>query len=422
MRITILTIGSHGDVQPYVALGVGLQAAGHNVRLATHATYEELISSQGLDFAPLAGTPKEWHQREEGLAVHESGRNTIQLVRRSARLFRPLVADLLTDSWHACLGAEAIIYSPLGVGASDIAEKLGIPCYAAPLQPNFKTRAFPSPYVQLDLPSGGIYNLLTYTFVRHVKQLAWQSIQQQIDQWRQEILHLPPRSSTGPDRGQSNQRIPFLYGYSPTVVPKPSDWPDWLHVTGYWFLNNSTGWQPPAALLDFLAAGPPPVYIGFGSMISRNPKVLTELVLKTLATTGQRAVLGTGWGGLSTNDLPDTAFKVESVPHDWLFPQMAAVVHHGGAGTTAATLRAGVPSIIVPFFGDQFFWGKRVAQLGVGALPIPQKQLSVERLASAIYTTIGSQAMLARATALSQQIQEEDGVGRAVEAFHRHLP
>ena len=214
---------------------------------------------------------------------------------------------------------------------------------------------------------------------------------------------------------------PMIAGYSPAVFPKPTDWPAWVHVTGYWFLNAEAGWQPPAALVDFLQAGPAPVYIGFGSMAGRNPEQRAETAIKALERSGQRGILLTGWGGLQAGDLPDFVFAVDSVPHDWLFPQMAAVVHHGGAGTTAAGLRAGAPTVIVPFFGDQPFWGRRVAELGVGTRPIAQKQLSVERLAAAIRTAACDLDMRRRAQELSQRIGREDGIGRAVEVFHARI-
>ncbi len=214
--------------------------------------------------------------------------------------------------------------------------------------------------------------------------------------------------------------FPFFYCYSPAVLPKPPDWPDWVYVTGYWFLDRPPDWQPSPNLVDFLGAGPPPVYITFGSIIDRDPEALTKLVLEALDLTGQRAILDTGWGGLSNTELPEQVFQVksDSAPHDWLLPQMAAVVHHGGTGTTFAGLRAGLPSIIVPSFGETFFWGQRVADLGVGPLPIPKKHLTAKRLAAAIHTTITDKTMQARAAALGQRIQSEDGVARAVEAFH----
>jgi UDP:flavonoid glycosyltransferase YjiC (YdhE family) len=197
-------------------------------------------------------------------------------------------------------------------------------------------------------------------------------------------------------------------------LPKPADWGEAIHVTGYWFLPPATDWSPPPALVDFLHAGPPPVYIGFGRMVSRQPEETADLVIQAVTQSGQRAILLTGWGGLQKERLPENICLIDSAPHDWLFSQVAAVVHHGGAGTTAAGIRAGVPSLIIPFFGDQFFWGTRVAALGIGPAPIPRKQLTVDRLAAALQTMTTNQPMQQRAAQLGAQVQAEDGVAQAV--------
>jgi len=198
------------------------------------------------------------------------------------------------------------------------------------------------------------------------------------------------------------------------VIPPPTDWPDYIQVTGYWFLEPPTGWEPPSDLVKFLQAGPPPVYVGFGSMLSRKPEETADLILTALANTGQRAVLSSGWGGLKKENLPETVFMVGSIPHIWLFPRMAAVVHHGGAGTTGAGLHAGIPSIITPFFGDQPFWGHRVYELGVGPKPIPRQRLTVESLAEAIHAAVSDAAIRKNAAHLGKLIRAEDGVARAV--------
>jgi UDP:flavonoid glycosyltransferase YjiC (YdhE family) len=198
------------------------------------------------------------------------------------------------------------------------------------------------------------------------------------------------------------------------VIPKPPDWDDRIHVTGYWFLDPADDWAPPSALLEFLQADPPPIYVGFGSMSSRKPEETADLILLALVRAKQRAIILSGWGGLHKADLPDTVFMVDSIPFSWLFPRVAAVVHHGGAGTTSAGLRAGVPSIVIPFFGDQPFWGQRVAELGVGPAPIPRRRLTVERLAQAIQEAVTDQTMRQRAAHLGSRIQAEDGIARAV--------
>lgn len=236
---------------------------------------------------------------------------------------------------------------------------------------------------------------------------------------RKKILDLPPASFIGTSHLNPSKGFPMLYGFSPSVIPPPVDWRAEDHVTGYWFLDPPADWTPPPDLLNFLQAGSPPVYVGFGSMGNRDPAETTDLVLQALSKTGQRAILLTGWGGMQKTDLPASVFMVDSIPHAWLLPRVAAVVHHGGAGTTAAGLRAGVPSIVIPFLGDQPFWGRRVHNLGVGPAPIPRSKLTVDRLAQAIQEAVTNTAMRQRAAELGSKIQAEDGIANAVELIQR---
>jgi sterol 3beta-glucosyltransferase len=213
----------------------------------------------------------------------------------------------------------------------------------------------------------------------------------------------------------------MLSAYSPNIIPHSADWPDSVHVTGYFFLDTQADWQPSSELKAFLEAGDPPVYIGFGSMAGRNPEQLARLILEALAKSGQRGLLLTGWGGMRTELVPDNVFVVDSAPHSWLFPRMAAVVHHGGAGTTAEGLRAGVPTVIVPFVFDQPFWGARVKALGLGPDPIPQKNLTADRLAYAIRIAVTDSGMKQRANSYGVAIRAENGIGNAVKIIKRYF-
>lgn len=214
---------------------------------------------------------------------------------------------------------------------------------------------------------------------------------------------------------------PIVYGYSRHVAPVPPDWGDWLYVTGYWFLDADDSWRPPADLVAFLDDGPPPVYVGFGSMVDQEAEAVTKIVLQALASSGRRAILLGGWSRLGQGKLPESILRVDWAPHSWLFPRMAAVVHHGGAGTTAAGLRAGVPDVIVPYFADQPFWAGRVRALGVGPEPIPRQKLTAERLAEAIESASMDEEMGRRARELGRKIQAEDGVATAVPLIERLL-
>jgi sterol 3beta-glucosyltransferase len=231
---------------------------------------------------------------------------------------------------------------------------------------------------------------------------------------RAQVLQVKTASFWGPFISLQKQKVPVLYGYSAQVLPHPEDWDVSQHVTGYWFLEPPTAWEPPKDLVHFLNAGPPPVYIGFGSMSSKKSEATADLVLQALARTGLRGVMYAGWGGLKKEQLPETVFMSDSIPHTWLFPRMAAVVHHGGVGTTAAGLAAGIPSIITPFFADQPFWGKQVYELGVGPKPIPHKRLTVDKLTEALDRVITDIEMRKKAATLGECIRAENGIVKAV--------
>ena len=261
------------------------------------------------------------------------------------------------------------------------------------------------------------YNRLSYPLSQ---QLLWQLLRGPVNETLREA-GLSPFPFRGPFGELRRAREPVLNGWSRHVLPRPPDWDPWLEVTGYWFLDHPENWRPPPGLDDFIEAGPPPVSVGFGSMTGGGAEKLTDIVVRALRRVGRRGVLVSGFGGFSDVDLPHEFFKVEEVPYDWLFPRVAATVHHGGAGTTALSLRAGTPTVVVPFFTDQSFWGARVAGLGVGPRPIPRAKLSVELLAEALRRATNDPGMRERARLLGEKIRAEDGVGLAVEAFHRHL-
>jgi UDP:flavonoid glycosyltransferase YjiC (YdhE family) len=326
----------------------------------------------------------------------------------------------MQDGLAACQGIDLLITGSIGLQISlALAEKYKLPLIRAYYVPITPTKAFPSWLLPQTLPNlGGTFNLLS---TQLIGQLAWMASLASFGPARKKVLGLPPasffdHSYSGPSKG-----LPVLYGFSPSVIPMPADWGAANHITGYWFLDSAEDWLPSTALLDFLQAGPAPVYIGFGSMSSRKPEETADLVIKALKKTNQRALLFSGWGGLRKEDLPDSLFMIESTPHSWLFPRMAAVVHHGGAGTTAAGLRAGVPAIVVPFFGDQPFWGRRVHDLGVGPAPIPRQKLSVDWLAQAIREVVTNSAMQQRAADLCSKIRAEDGIANAVEIIQNHF-
>ena len=417
MTVLILTMGTRGDVQPYVALGRGLTGAGHEVTVAASPRFEAFVRDHGLGFSPLSDSMLKLMDTAEGRGALEDMGSLISGIRTGLSLLRKagtIQRELVEDGWAVAqqLRPDVILYNTKMACAPHYAEKLGIPVALAVLFPQFvPTTAFPT--VGFPLWSlGGAYNRLTYAVVLRIADWIGRK---HFRAWRA-VNGLPtPRGRTDVLHRSDGSHLPVLHGYSEHVVPRPADWPPEAVVTGYWFLQRADTWKPSPSLEAFLNAGSPPVYVGFGSMAGRYPERTTRVVVEALRRTGLRGILATGWGGLE-GDVPDTIFRLEAAPHDWLFPRCAAVVHHGGAGTTAAGLRAGKPTVICPFFGDQPFWGWRMHSLGVGSPPIPQKRLTADRLAEALHLVTADPAIRRRAEALGTRIRNEVGIANGVAA------
>jgi UDP:flavonoid glycosyltransferase YjiC (YdhE family) len=412
VRIAIIAIGSRGDVQPYIALGQGLIKAGHTVQLATHQDFEVFVKSHGLEFCLIRGNSQEMMGSQERRELSEKG-NFITTVRHMLKTAERAISEWLEDGLIACQEMDLLIAGGAGLTVGiPVAEKLHLPLLQAHLFPTAPTRAFPSVLLPPTLPNlGGAFNLISSHLIL---QLTWLGARPILNRARKNVLNLPPASLIGLSHTRPAKGFPVLYGFSSSVIPAPTDWRAEDHVTGYWFLDPPADWTPHPDLLNFLQAGSLPVYIGFGSMGSRDPAETTDLVLQALSKTGQRAILLSGWGGLQKMELPASVFMADSIPHAWLFPRVVAVVHHGGAGTTATGLRAGIPSIVIPFNTEQAFWGQRVHDLGVGPAPIPRSKLTVDRLAQAIEVTVTNTAMRQHAAEIGAKIQAEDGIANAV--------
>lgn len=418
MNILISTFGVRGDVQPYLALSVGLQAAGHRVTLATSQNFTAWIESYGVHTHPTRFNFQEAMQQPEVQAVVQ-GKNFPRQMRllREAMSQSPEAQD---SAWAAIQEADLVIQSPTGTGALEAASQRGIPVAFASPAPFTPTRSFPSfNMASLRRSLGGRYNLVTHKLAQ---RMMWSAMGGPMTSHLRTELGLRPWRSYGEMLAYARSvGAPWLYGYSAHVLPKPADWDELQHVTGYWFLDPPPDWSPDPDLLRFLESGPPPVYVGFGSMSFADPEGQTRLALRALELSGQRGVVLSSWDGLARQPAPPNVYAVDSVPHPWLFPRMAAVVHHGGAGTTGAGLRAGVPSVITPYApNDQPAWAERVAALDVGLRLPGFKQLTPEKLAEAIQVAVTDNGLRARAAALGEKIRAEDGVGRAVEIIERH--
>ena len=417
MRIAIIASGSRGDVEPYLALGKGLKRAGHVVRFVAHENFGALVKAHDVEFWPIEGNTQDVAQSAEMRQLLDKG-NFLAILRKMGQDAQGNALTFARGGLAACEGMKLIIAGLGGmfIGVA-LAEKLNIQFMQAYYVPFTPTRAYPNAlFPKLPAFLNGTLNRVSYSLAQ---QMMWQGFRAADKAARQKVLGLPAAPLRGPYSSERFTHNPILYCYSPAVMPPPPDWTSRAHVTGYWFLDPVDDWTPPADLLNFLEAGAPPIFIGFGSMSPQDPAATTQLIVEALARIQQRAVLLSGWGGLHASDLPDTIYLLDSAPFAWLFPRMAAVVHHGGAGTTSAGLRAGVPSIIIPFFADQPFWGKRVADLGVGPAPIPYKQLTTDRLAQAIEIAVTDQTMRQRAAELGSKIRAEDGIAQAVRVIEQ---
>ena len=409
MKILLSTFGTRGDIQPFIALGKGLKAAGHAVAMCTPEGFRASVETHGLRYEPMDNSFFDLIQTEAGRAAFESFGKALALIRQVA----PSLRRIMRDEWQAAQAfqPDVIVYHPKTLGSYHIAEKLQIPAFLTlPLPFYTPTRAFPNPFFAR-LRLGGRLNRFTYQLMAR----ASAPYAGMINTFRVNTLGLPPRGRFASTTIAANGApVPILYPYSQHVVPVPADYPPHAHVTGYWFLDGSDDWQPQPELARFLDSGPPPVYVGFGSMSGNKAAQRTRTVIDALTRAAQRGILASGWGGLAASHVPEHVLVIDEAPHDWLFPRVAAVVHHGGAGTTAAGLRAGKPTLICPFIADQPFWGMVVHARGAGPQPIPQRRLTAPRLAAAIATMVQDRDMQRRAAALGEQIRGEDGVAEGI--------
>ena len=417
MKITVFAAGSRGDIQPCVALSKGLQEAGYQICLAAPEDFADFVQEHNVNFCPLRGDVQQIMASDTGREFMETGgANPVKSIGAIRKMIAPVVKEMVEDAYAACRDADALIC--LGVFSAfgqSIAEALGIPIISIEPTPLLPTREFAAPSWPFQKDLGGLHNRLSGLAMLDVIWLWYRPF---VNDFRKS-LELAPY--TAARFYQALRSTPMLGAYSPTIIPRPADWPNDFYVTGYFFLDTLTDWQPSPELKAFLEAGDPPVYIGFGSMAGRSPEKLAKLTLEALAKSGQRGLLLTGWGGLQTELVPDNVFVLDAAPHSWLFPRMAAVVHHGGAGTTAEALRAGVPSIILPFVFDQPFWGARIKALGLGPDPIPQKKLTADHLAHAIQIAVTDSKIKQRANSFGAAIRAENGIANAIKIIQQYF-
>ncbi|KAH9607679.1 hypothetical protein KSS87_010942 [Heliosperma pusillum] len=419
MQIVMLIVGTRGDVQPFIAIGKRLQEYGHRVRLATHQNFKEFVLSSGLEFFPLGGDPKVlagYMVKNKGFLPSDPSEIPIQRNQIREIIFSLLPACKDPDpETHVPFTAEAIIANPPAYGHTHVAEALKIPIHIFFTMPWTPTSEFPHPLSRVRQP---VAYRLSYQVV---DVMIWLGIRDMINEFRKKKLKLRPITYLSPSYS-SPLDVPYGYIWSPHLVPKPKDWGPKIDVVGFCFLDLASNYKPPEDLMEWLGKGQKPIYIGFGSLPVQEPEKMTKTIVRALELTEQRGIINKGWGGLGDLAEPkDFVYLLDNVPHDWLFLQCAAVVHHGGAGTTAAGLKAACPTTIVPFFGDQPFWGERVHEKGVGPSPIAIEDFCLEKLISAI-RYMQDPKVKQRAVELAKELENENGVTGAVNAFYKQFP
>ncbi|KAK6439366.1 hypothetical protein LTR95_004433 [Oleoguttula sp. CCFEE 5521] len=450
MNVVIHVVGSRGDVQPFVALGKVLKDTyGHRVRLATHPVFKDFVNENGLEFFSIGGDPAElmaFMVKNPGLMP---GFDTIRSGDVGNR--RKEIGTMIKGCWRSCFEAgdgmgpaattealehwtpdtgdysaipfiaDAIIANPPSFAHIHCAEKLGVPLHIMFTMPYCPTQAFPHPLANIQSTNAdpSVTNYLTYGLV---EALTWQGLGDIINRFRTRTLGLDEVSLIWAPSMLNRLKVPHTYCWSPALIPKPKDWGAHITISGFFFLNLATDYTPAADLQAFLDAGPPPVYIGFGSIVLDDPNAMTKTLFEAVKKSGQRALVSKGWGGMGADELgkPDNVFMLGNVPHDWLFKHVSCVVHHGGAGTTAAGITAGKPTLVVPFFGDQPFWGAMVARAGAGPDPIPAKQLTADKLAEGIKFCLKPSSQ-DRAHDLAAKIAQEKGSDLGAQYFHQFV-
>lgn len=403
--VLIIAAGTRGDVAPPAGVGVRLRDAGYDVIMAADKGFAGLVEDAGLEFRPMIGDMRAAAGSELAADSARDGavsRSTAKLLVAAKDFFRELNADVAAIT--ADSGADLVLLNPLGSAAHHVAEARGIPSAALHLQPAQPTAELPP--IVLGRSLGRIGNRITGRLAHALERMYFNGI----NDIRAEH-GLAPTTLAATRRKQAAEQWPILHGFSRHVVPRPRDWRPGLEVTGYWWPPVPAGWTPPEDLHRFLEAGPPPVFVGFGSAVPGDADHISGIVIPALRQAGRRGVIQAGWAGLSTGDAGDDMITIGDVPHEWLFPRTAAVVHAGGAGTTAAGLRAGVPAVPVPVTGDGPFWSSRLTRLGVSPGSIKFKKLTTGTLAHAVREAVTNPAYAARAKELADRIATEDGTG-----------
>lgn len=423
-RVVFVTAGTRGEVQPLIAPGLELKRRGYEVVVATHGEFRPLVERYGLDFAGVAGG-QEWVA--EAQVDAEQDADKVMKVWREA--LAATIDEGFDDVMRATEGADAVVRTPIGFLGSVAAEKRGIPSVSATAYPMVhETTHFPSalfgrpPGDFVELP--GLKTIVNFVEHRVGGQIIWQNTRDIVNGLRRKV-GLPEASFFGSvTRGGRRRRYSWageealsLCAWTPEILSGPDGLaPGNPVVTGYWFVDAPEDWTPPEDLVGFIEGGDTPICVSLGSMGAGEDARATELAIDAAEYVGERVVL---IGVPEDTELPETVFGVTECPYDWLFERVKTVVHHGGAGTTGASLRAGLPSVVVPFLPDQSYWGWRLEKLGLSPTPIPRKNLTPENLTRSLRWTLDDPVARGRADVIGRRVRREKGAVEAADHIER---
>ena len=413
MNITMLTMGSAGDVRPYIVLGRELQKRGHHITLAAFSSFAHMVEEAGLHFFPLSGNAEDFIS-----SVMNPDTNAVTYLPRLFKTLHAVVPDLLCDLEESCINAEAMVCNYFGTVYYSVAEKLHIPCIQTHFFPMDPTASIPMSSVR-NQNLGPVLNKMSYKFAYFAIGTVEKIL---LSDWRKKSNVTKRKASTHPVYRIGNHEIPVIYAISPSVFPRPSEWPDNLKMAGFLFDTSSNEWEPPKDLTDFLSSGEKPVYIGFGSMRSGDMNRMLTIILRSLHSVGLRAIISGTLSDKSRKSNHKIYFANSYIPHDWLFPRVSAVIHHGGAGTVAAGLRWGCPTWVLPFAGDQPFWGMQVFRIGCGPKPVAREKISVQKFTEGLLNLLSNPEYKKNAADIADRLANENGKETAadlIESFIR---
>jgi sterol 3beta-glucosyltransferase len=422
MKIAITTVGSRGDLQPFISLGLGLQDVGYNVLIISAKNEEEFVRNYGLDFYALDVDIQKLMEGNNNVQEMTKGNNPLKFILthlKGSKNLKKLMIKTQWEIWEATLDADLIVFHPgmpIGYFIAQVSNKKSVLLNPFPV---VATKDYPS-ILFYTLPRlGKAFNNLTHSiFYKVFWAFAKSAI---VEFWKEKDL-AKVNFKTSPIQQQIKSGRPVINAYSPLVFQPAQEWEENIQTVGSLTIENESNFTPTKELEAFIKNGEPPVFIGFGSMKDINSFTQTfEILSEAVTKTKQRAVIGLGWTKNSFSGvIPDNLFLIENIPFTWLFPQMKLVIHHGGAGTTAAGLIAGKPTIIIPHIADQPAWGQRIYELGVGSKTITKKNLTADKLSKAILFALQPKIVNA-AKQLGDSMRKENGNKKAVEIINKYM-